>query len=97
VHRCQDAKPVDICWGTANSRTDLSREWAEVRHIVGTCGGSIAAEQVFSDCRYVPSLRRFSRTKLCDGAQMAIFASFLRPVFPASSAQHISDLHSKFH
>jgi len=27
----------------------------------------------FSDCRYVPSLRRYSPTKLCDGAQMAIF------------------------
>jgi len=25
-----------------------------------------------------------------------IFASFLRPVFPASRLQHISDLHSKF-
>jgi len=25
-----------------------------------------------------------------------LFASFLRPVFPASHAQHISDLHSKF-
>jgi len=24
------------------------------------------------------------------------FASFLRPVFPASRVQHISDLHSKF-
>ena len=27
----------------------------------------------FSDCRYVPSLQRYSPTKLCDGAQMAIF------------------------
>ena len=27
---------------------------------------------------------------------MAIFASFLRPVFSASHVQHISDLHSKF-
>jgi len=27
---------------------------------------------------------------------MAIFASFLRPVFPVSRVQHISDLHSKF-
>ena len=27
----------------------------------------------FSDCRYVPWLRRYSPTKLCDGAQMAIF------------------------
>ena len=31
--------------------------------------------------------------KLCDGAKMAIF---LRPVFPASRVQHISDPHSKF-
>ena len=31
----------------------------------------------FSDCRYVPFLQRYSPTKLCDGAQMAIFlASF---------------------
>ena len=27
----------------------------------------------FSDCRYMPYLRRFSPTKLCDGAQMANF------------------------
>ena len=30
----------------------------------------------FSDCRYVPQLRRYSLTKLCDGAQMAIFGDF---------------------
>ena len=50
----------------------------------------------FSDCRYMPYLRRYSPTKLCDGAQMAILATFLRPVFAASRVQHISDLHSKF-
>jgi len=27
----------------------------------------------FSDCRYMPQLRRFSPTKLCGSAQMAIF------------------------
>jgi len=27
----------------------------------------------FCDCRYVPQLRRYSTTKLCDGAQVAIF------------------------
>jgi len=27
----------------------------------------------FSDCRYMPYLRRYSPTKLCDGAEMAIF------------------------
>jgi len=31
-----------------------------------------------------------------DGAQMAIFGDFLRPVFLASHVQHISDMHSKF-
>jgi len=30
----------------------------------------------FSDCRYVPYLRRYSPTKFCDGAQMAIFGDF---------------------
>jgi len=46
----------------------------------------------FSDCRYMPQLRRYSLTELCDGAKMAIF---LCPVFPASCVQHISDLHPK--
>ena len=32
--------------------------------------------KLFSDCRYVPSLRRYGPTKLCDGAQMAIFGDF---------------------
>ena len=52
----------------------------------------------FSDCRYLPSLRRYSPTKLWDGAQMArrLFGDFLRAVFSASRAQHVSDLHSKF-
>jgi len=50
----------------------------------------------FSDCRYVPSLQRYSLTKLCNGAQMAIFGDFLRPVLLASRVQQVSDLHLKF-
>jgi len=50
----------------------------------------------FSDCRYMRLLRRYGPTKLCDGAEMAIFGDFLRPVFAASRVQRISDLHSKF-
>ena len=50
----------------------------------------------FSDCRYMPYLRRYSPTKLCDGAEMAILATFLRPVFAASRVQQVSDVHSKF-
>ena len=38
--------------------------------------GYIGAQQVFSDCRYVPLLRRYRLTKLCDGAKMAIFGDF---------------------
>jgi len=44
----------------------------------------------------MPHLRRYSPTKLCDDAQTAISASFLRPAFPASHVQQISDLHLKF-
>jgi len=46
----------------------------------------------FSDCRYMPLLRRYSPTTLCDGAEMAIFASCIS----ASRVQCISDLNSKF-
>jgi len=28
---------------------------------------------IFSDCRYMPQLRRYSPKKLCDGVKMAIF------------------------
>jgi len=52
--------------------------------------------KLFSDCRYMPLLRRRRPTKLCDGAEMAFFGDVLRPVFPASHMQYISDLHSKF-
>jgi len=41
-----------------------------------------------SDCQHVP--------KLCDGAEMAMFWRFLRPVFSASRVQHVLDLHLKF-
>jgi len=33
----------------------------------------------FSDCRYVPELRRYSPTKLCDGVEMAIFCTKATP------------------
>jgi len=59
-------------------------------------GEILLLKKFFSDCRYVPQLRRYSPRKLCDAAQMAIFDDFLGPVFPASCAQHVSDLHSKF-
>ena len=51
---------------------------------------------IFSDCQYVPSLLRYSPSKLCDGARWRIFCIFLRPAFSASRMQQVSDLHSKF-
>jgi len=40
--------------------------WGHVEEI-------LLLNKFFSDCRYMPYLRRYSRTKLCDDAQMAIF------------------------
>jgi len=39
----QGSKPVEIFRGAPNYRIHLSRQWAEVHHIVGTYGGHIAA------------------------------------------------------
>ena len=43
--------------------------WGHVEEI-------LLLNKFFSDCRYMPWLRRYSLTKLCDGAQMAIFDDF---------------------
>jgi len=43
--------------------------WGHVEEI-------LLLNKFFSDCRYMPWLRRYSLIKLCDGAQMAIFGDF---------------------
>jgi len=48
--------------------------WGHVKEI-------LLLNKFFSDCPCLPLLQRYSPTKLCDGAQMAIFGDFLRPVF----------------
>ena len=53
-------------------------------------------KRFFSDCGHVPQLRRYSPTKLCDGAHMGFFYDFLRPVIAASAVQYVSELHLKF-
>jgi len=68
------------------SRPKFTILWGHVKDI-------LLLKKFFSDRRYVPYLRRHSPTKLCDGAQMAIFGEFLRPVF---SSSRVSDLHLKF-
>jgi len=45
--RRETPKSVEICRGAPNSPTDLSGYWAEVHHIMRTCGGDIAVQQAF--------------------------------------------------
>ena len=54
---------------SAAGRPKFTILWGHVEDI-------LLLTKFFSDCRYVPSLRRYSPTKLCDGAQMAILATF---------------------
>jgi len=63
----------------------------------GTWGGDIAAQQVFFPivdmCLSCEDIAR----QICGMVpRWRFLASFLRPVYSASRAQHISDLHSKF-
>jgi len=70
----------------------------QTRQRISAVSGSkfTSGGQVFSFVWYMPSLWRYNRTKLYDGAQMSIFASFLHPVFSASRVHQASDVHSKF-
>ena len=47
----------------------------------GHVGEILLLNKFFSDCRYMSQLRRYSPTKLSDGAQMAIFGDFLWPPY----------------
>jgi len=80
----QTGKPI-----SAASGPKFTILWGHVEKI-------LLFNKFFSDCQYMPSLRRYSPTKLRNGAQMGIFGDFLRPVFLASRLQHVSDLHRKF-
>ena len=54
---------------SAASRPKFTILWGLVEDI-------LLLNKFFSDCRYVPYLRRYSPTKLCDDAQMANFCQF---------------------
>jgi len=45
---------------------------------------------------YVPYLRRYSPTNCTMVHRWRLFGNFLRPMFPASRVQHVSDLYPKF-
>ena len=62
-----------------------------------TCGGDIAASQVFfpivDKCLSCEDMARQSCAMV---PRWRLFGEFLGPAFPASLVQHISGLHSKF-
>ena len=85
--RCGSCKVVEVPQTPetilAASRPKFTILWRHVEEI-------LLLNKFFSDCRYVPWLRRYSPTKLWDGAQMAIFcvlyfsesrAAHFRPAF----------------
>jgi len=51
---------------SAVSRPKFTILWEHVQEVS-------AFNKLFSDCRYTPSLWRYSPTKLCNGSEMAIF------------------------
>ena len=67
-----------------------------VHHIVGICGGDIAACLTFfpivDTCLNCEDIARQSCVTVPGGD----FLGFLHPVFSASRTQHVSDLHLKF-
>ena len=54
---------------SATSRPKFTILWGHVEDI-------LLPNKFFSECRYVPQLRRYSPTELYDGAQMAIYGDF---------------------
>ena len=79
-------KPANRCQLLVASKFAILLLWGHLEEI-------LLFNKFFSDCPYMPYLRRYSPTKLCNGAQATIF---LGHAFPVSRLQHISDLHSKF-
>jgi len=59
--------------GCPKTRTDLSRYSETKFAILRGRLEEILLFNNFSNCGYIPELRRYSPTKLCDGAQMANF------------------------
>ena len=67
---------------SAASRPTFTILWGHVEEI-------LLLNMFFSNCRYMPQLRRYSPTKLWDGAQMAIFCViFASCIFCEPRAAH---------
>ena len=68
--------PLKLSWVPQTNETISPASGPKFTILWGHVEEILLLNKFFSDCRYMPSLRRHSPTKLWDGAQMAIFGDF---------------------
>jgi len=94
--RCQDAKPVEIYWGAPNYPIDLIASGPKFTILSGHVKEVSLLNKFFpivDTCLTCEDIARQNCTMVC---RWRLFGDLLRPAFPASRAQHVSDLRPKF-
>ena len=89
-------KPLKFAGVPQTNETISAASGPEVHHIVMTWGRYCCLTSFFPIVDTCLSCENIARQSCAMVRRWRFFASFLRPVFPASRVQHISDLHSKF-
>jgi len=88
-------KPLKFA-GVPQTRQSISAVSGPTFAIVGTLEKILLFNQFFPIVDTCLSCEDIAQQSCAMVRRWRLFASFLRPVFPASRMQHISDLHSKF-
>jgi len=98
----QDAKPVEICMGASNyrmagwisavSRPKFTILWGHVEDIL-LLNKYLYIFSIVDTCL---SCEDIARQRCAMMPRWRFLATFLRPAFPASRVQQVSDLHLKF-
>jgi len=82
-------KPLKVAGEPQTPETISAASGSKFTILWGHVEEVLLLNKFFSDCRYKPSLRRYSPTKLWDGAQMAIFCIiFASCIFSEPCAAH---------
>ena len=90
-------KPVEICSGAPNARTDHSRySGPKFAILSGHVEEVLLFNNFFPVVDVYLSFDDIARQSCAMVPRWRFLATFLRPVFAASRVQRISDLHSKF-
>ena len=88
--------PLKFAGVPPNYRIDLSRQWAEVHHIMRTWRTHCCLTIFFPIVDTCLSCEDIARQSCAMVPRWRFLATFLRPIFAASHVQHVSDLHLKF-